>query len=62
MTKGDNNSQISDSGSDSGWSFELKFSLRLRNGDYQNLKIVFVLLKFRNLEIGLYSTQELYLR
>ena len=35
--------QISDSGSDSGWSFVLIFSLRLRNGDYQNLEIVFVL-------------------
>ena len=33
---------ISDSGSDSGWSFVLKFNLRLRNGDYQNPEIVFV--------------------
>ena len=35
--------KISDLSSDSGLSFVLKFNLRLRNGDYQNPEIVFVL-------------------
>ena len=53
--------------------FRLRFRLRmefmlnfnLRNGDYQNPEIVSYSghsLKLNNLEIGLYPTQELYLR
>ena len=40
---------------------EFMLNFNLRNGDYQNPEIVFVLhsLELNNLEIGLYSTQEL---
>ena len=42
----DNKQNISDS--DSGWSFDLNFNLKLRNGDYQNPEIVFVLRSMLN--------------
>ena len=52
-TNGGNYYQISDLGSDSG----MVIIKILRLFSYSGLS-----LKFKNLEIGLYSTQELYLR